>query len=157
MENKELKHVGVLGMKWGRRRAQRQSNDLREKARTAESFGLKKLGSHLSKKADEKQAKAKELDTKIKEKRAARAKKDIADAKRVVKDTNTYIDAMVKLSVSSATKKGKDPKKAAEKARKDWDEMMGTTYDNEITLRKNRRKIQDFVENTLSYVGGQLV
>jgi len=67
MENNDLKHVGVLGMKWGRRRASSAAKATARDAASLRAHGYKKEAEAVQKVSDAQRKKAEEYDRKIKE------------------------------------------------------------------------------------------
>ena len=74
MSNDELKHVGVMGMRWGMRRAQSASRATARDAASLTKHGYKKEGAAVQKVSDAQRKKAEHLNAKIKEVKSRKMK-----------------------------------------------------------------------------------
>lgn len=157
MEENELKHVGVLGMKWGRRSAQTKAIKYERASRAYSRFGMKRKATRAAAKSKEALDKATVLDKKIKAKERERVQKNLEKSKKRVKETKDLIDSLMEDSRAAAAKKGK--KFDAVKEKEYWDSFFKgqTTIKDQMRSRSRITKAQNLVENMIVNVGDVLL
>ena len=149
MENKELKHVGVLGMKWGRRRG-RAADAADRDAASLRKAGYHKEAAALTENARRLRAKQTEIDNKKANKKA------VLEAKLQLRAKNAreLSESLAKEAVAAGAKRGKKVDYVKEKTY--WDNLFKEDINN-ITVdsyRKEQRKhTATAVASTLTIIG----
>jgi len=154
MEKNELTHVGVIGMKWGSRRATRQAGALRNRASFFRKVGLKSAAKTLDRNAKGKEADAARLKNDAVAAKKASMKRWEAKARGNKKKTEDLIKDLVEEGRAHAERRGK--KFDAKKEKAFWDAM----FREELNINRRRRnkemtnKVVSAIEDVIAWSVG---
>lgn len=149
---KDLKHYGVLGMKWGIRRNRRIASAHRSDERFFRSVGLNKIADVHGGMAAKREARAKSLKTQLSAAQKANMKKWMAKKSENRNKTKALIEDLLDHDRNLTTKRGK---KWDEKGnRKFWTDLFesdlrsNTAYQREY---KHKEKVNNIIHEVLIY------